>query len=127
MTEQPISIEPIGRSRKELNRFFDVADRTYKGDPNWVAPLRDDVAKVFSDKNPFLEHAELQLFVARREGRDVGRIAAVVDQNHNGFQQEKTAFFGFFECEDDLVTADALFDAAASLARARGMTTLRAP
>jgi hypothetical protein len=127
MTEQPISIEPIGRSRKELNRFFDVADRIYQGDPNWVAPLRDDVAKVFSDKNPFFEHAELQLFVARREGRDVGRIAAVLDRNHNEFHEEKTAFFGFFECENDPATAGALFEAVASWAKVRGMNILRGP
>jgi hypothetical protein len=127
MTEPPISVESIGRSRKELNRFFDVADRIYKGDPNWVAPLRDDVAKVFSDKNPFFKHAELQLFVARREGRDVGRIAAVLDRTHNEFHQEKTAFFGFFECENDPATAGALFDAADSWARVRKMNILRGP
>jgi len=73
--ESPVSILPIGRSKKELGRFFDVADHVYRGDPNWVAPLRDDVAKVFSPKNPFWEHAEIQLFVARRGGEDVGRIA----------------------------------------------------
>jgi hypothetical protein len=122
-----LEIQPIGRSKRDLSRFFDIADRIYKGDPNWVAPLRDDVAKVFSDKNPFFLHAELQLFVARREGRDVGRIAAVVDRHHNEFHQEKTAFFGFFECEDDSVTAGSLFDAAASWARDRGMNILRGP
>ncbi len=127
MTEQPISVDRIGRSRKELNRFFDVADRVYKGDPNWVPPLRGDVAKVFSDKNPFLRHAEMQLFLARRDGREVGRIAAVLDGNHNEFHGEKTVFFGFFESEDDRQTAGALFDAVASWGRERGMTVLRGP
>jgi hypothetical protein len=65
--------------------------------------------------------------VARREGRDVGRIAAVVDRNHNEFQGEKTGFFGFFECENDPVTAGLLFDAAAAWARDRGMKILRGP
>ena len=71
-----VSVEPISRSKRDLGRFFDVADRIYANDPNWVPPLRDDVAKVFADKNPFFRHAEIQLFVARRGDTDAGRIAA---------------------------------------------------
>ena len=122
-----VTVETIGRSKKELHRFFDVADRVYAGDPNWVPPLREDVALVFSEKNPFYEHAEIQLFVARKDGRDAGRIAAVLDRGHNAFHGEKTSFFGFFESENDPLTAAALFDAAAAWGRARGMTTLRGP
>jgi hypothetical protein len=122
-----VAIELIGRSKKELRRFFDVADRVYAGDPNWVPPLRDDVALVFGDKNPFWEHAEIQLFVARRDGKDVGRIAAVLDRGHNEFHGEKTAFFGFFESENDAATAGALFDAAGAWGKARGQTVLRGP
>lgn len=122
-----VAIELIGRSKKELRRFFDVADRIYTGDPNWVPPLRDDVALVFADKNPFWKHAEIQLFVARRDGKDVGRIAAISDRAHNEFHGEKTAFFGFFESENDPVTADALFDAAGAWGKARGQAVLRGP
>jgi GNAT superfamily N-acetyltransferase len=122
-----VSIEPISRSKRDLNRFFDVADRIYGDDPNWVPPLRDDVALVFSEKNPFYEHAEIQLFIARKDGRDVGRIAAVLDRAHNEFHGEKTSFFGFFESENDRSTAGALFDAAAAWGKARGMTNLRGP
>jgi hypothetical protein len=121
------SVVPIGRSKKELHRFFDVADRVYSGDSHWVPPLRDDVAKVFADSNPLFAHAEMQLFLARKEGRDVGRIAAILDRNHNAFHGESTAFFGFFESADDPAVAGALFDAAAAWGRERGMTTLRGP
>ena len=123
----PVSIERISRSKKDLQRFFDVADRIYRGDPNWVPPLRDDVAKVFADKNPFFEHAEMDLFVARRDGQDAGRIAAILDRHHNEFHGEKTAFFGFFECADDREVSDALFETAAKWARERGMEVLRGP
>ena len=121
------SIEPISRSKRDLSRFFDVADRIYAHDPNWVAPLRDDVAKVFADKNPFFRHAEIQLFVARRGAVDAGRIAAILDRNHNEFHGEKTAFFGFFESENDRAVSDALLTAAAGWARERGMEVLRGP
>jgi GNAT superfamily N-acetyltransferase len=122
-----VSIEPISRSKRDLSRFFDVADRIYRGDPNWVPPLRDDVAKVFSEKNPFFEHAEIALFVARRDGEDAGRIAAILDRAHNAFHGEKTAFFGFFESVNDRGVAGALFETAARWAKQRGMEVLRGP
>jgi ribosomal protein S18 acetylase RimI-like enzyme len=122
-----VSIEPLSRSKRDLHRFFDVADRIYRGDPNWVPPLRDDVAKVFGDKNPFFRHAEMQLFVARREKEDVGRIAAILDRNHNEFHGEKTGFFGFFESDNDRAVSDALLGAAAGWAGKRGMEVLRGP
>src|SRR6266516_247968 len=124
-----LEIQTIGRSKRDLSRFFDVADRVYSGDPNWVAPLRDDVAKVFSEKNPFFDHAEIQLYVARPAGggADVGRIAAILDRHHNEFHGEKTAFFGFFASEKDPAVSGALFDAAAAWGRDRGMEVLRGP
>ena len=122
-----VSIEPISRSKRDLNRFFDVADRVYRGDPNWVPPLRADVAKVFSKKNPFFEHAEIQLFVARRGGEDLGRIAAILDRAHNEFHAEQTAFFGFFETVDDREISGALLETASRWARERGLKILRGP
>jgi GNAT superfamily N-acetyltransferase len=122
-----VSIEPISRSKRDLHRFFDVADRIYREDPNWVPPLRGDVAKVFSEKNPFFRHAEIELFLARRDGRDAGRIAAILDHHHNEFHGEKTGFFGFFESENDRAISDALLEAAATWARKRGMEVLRGP
>ena len=52
-------------------------------------------------KNPFWKHAKRELFLARRDGKVVGRIAAIVDDEHNRVHGEKIGFFGFFECEDD--------------------------
>ena len=122
-----VSIESIGRGKKDLRRFFDVADRVYAGDPNWVPPLRSDVALVFAEKNPFWEHAQIQLFLAVKEGSDAGRVAAILDQAHNEFHGEKTVFFGFFESVNDPAVAGALFGAVADWGKARGMTNLRGP
>jgi hypothetical protein len=124
---EPVTVSRIGRGKSDLGRFLDVAERLYRDDPNWVPPLRSDVAKVLSDENPFFRHAEMQLFVARRGKTDVGRIAAIVDRAHNEFHGEKTAFFGFFESENDPATAGLLFDAAALWGRERKMQVLRGP
>jgi hypothetical protein len=122
-----VGIERIGRDKASLSRFFDVADRLYAADPCWVAPLRDDLAKVFRDENPFFRHGEMQLFVARRDGKDVGRIAAVLDRNHNEFHGEKASFFGYFESENDPAVAKVLLEAAAVWGRERKMTVMRGP
>lgn len=122
-----VVIERLGRGKDALRRFFDVAERLYKGDPNWVPPLRSDLSKVLSPDNPFFRHAEMQLFLARRGETDVGRLAAILDREHNAFQGEQTAFFGFFESENDPVVASALFEAAALWARERKMRVLRGP
>jgi hypothetical protein len=122
-----VAIERIGRSRGDLARFFDIADRLYAADPKWVAPMRSDLARVFQDENPFFRHGEMQLFVARREGRDAGRIAAILDRHHNEFQREKAAFFGFFESENDPEVAAKLFEAATLWSRERKMAVLRGP
>jgi hypothetical protein len=127
MTPGPVSIERIGRGKRDLERFFDVADPIYAGDPNWVPPLRSDVAKVFQDENPFFRHGEMQLFVARRGGRDVARVAGILDRNHNELHGERVVFFGFFESPDDPEVARALVDAVAVWGRERKMTVLRGP
>jgi hypothetical protein len=122
-----VVVERIGRDKAALSRFFDVADRLYASDPNWVAPLRDDLAKVFKDENPFFRHGEMQLFVARRDGEDVGRIAAILDRNHNEFHGERASFFGYFESENDPAVAKVLLEAAAVWGRERKMTVMRGP
>jgi len=122
-----VRIERIGRTKRELHRFFDVAEKIYEDDPHWVAPVRADLVKILSPENPFFWHAEMELFIARRDGADVGRIAAILDRHHNDFHGERTGFFGYFESENDRAVADRLVEAAAGWARERGLNILRGP
>ena len=66
-------------------------------------------------------------FVASRNGRPVGRIAAIINRSHNERYSDRTGFFGFFECENDPATADALFRQAEDVLRAAGMDRVRGP
>jgi len=120
-------ILPLPRDPQGVARFLRVADGLYASDPNWVAPLLMDMRKVFSDANPLFAHAEMQLWVARRGDRDVGRIAGIIEHSHNAFHGERTAFFGFFECVDDASVAGELFAVVDGWARERGMTRLLGP
>ena len=122
-----LAVVPISRSRADVLRFLCVSYGIYQNDPLWVAPLLDDLSKVFTDENPLFEHAEMQMWIAVRAGRDVGRIAGIVDRNFNTFQKENAAFFGFFECVNDRAVAHALVETAVGWARGRGMSKMLGP
>lgn len=122
-----VVVKPLARQGKDLDRFLRAIYAIYANDPLWVAPLLGDLKKVFVDTNPLFEHAEMQLWVAERDGRDVGRIAGVVDRNFNEFHNERTASFGYFECVNDRAVSQALFTAALDWARSRGMQRVLGP
>jgi GNAT superfamily N-acetyltransferase len=112
-----MNIESVG-SPRALREFIELPFRIYTGDPNWAPPLRSDVKWMLDvSKNPFWKHAQRKLFLARRDGKVVGRIAAIVDDEHNRVHDEKIGFFGFFESEDDREVAAALFREAESWVR----------
>jgi hypothetical protein len=77
--------------------------------------------------NPFYRDAARQLFIARRHGRPVGRIAAIENAAHNAFHGDRVGFFGFFDCADDAEAASALVERAAAWIRCRGLTSMRGP
>jgi hypothetical protein len=100
-----IDVTPV-RGGRDLDAFIALPYELYRGDRHWTPPLRRDVRLLLSrTKNPFFEHAEAEYFLARREGRVVGRIAAIHNRLHNEFQGDRAGFFGFFETIDDPAVA----------------------
>ena len=122
-----IRIEPLARTSQNISRFLQVSYAVYQDDPYWVAPLLIDLKKVFTDANPLFQHAEMQLWIATQAGRDVGRIAGVIDQTHNRIANEHAAFFGFFECTEDPQVSAQLFRTVEEWARQKGMNRMIGP
>ncbi len=121
------TVTPVD-GKPDLEAFIRLPWRLYAGNPNWVPPLLRLQRELFSPRhNAFFQHADVQLFLARRDGQVVGRISAQVDHEHNRYHQERTGFFGFFESEDDPEVARALLDAAEEWLRAKGMERVRGP
>ena len=122
-----MEVRPV-RSARELRRFIALPYRLYAGDPLWAPPLRRDVRHLLSPtRNPFFEHAEAEYFLAERNGRIAGRIAAIANRAHNEFHGDRVGFFGFFETEPGPEVAEALVEAAAEWLRARSFDTIRGP
>jgi hypothetical protein len=118
----------VVNSKADLKEFLALPWYIYKDNSYWVPPLLQEVKELIdTKKNPFWEHAQRELFLARREGKVVGRIVAIVDNNHNNFHQEKTGFFGFFECVNDYEVAKCLFDNAKEWCMKNDMKILRGP
>ena len=121
-----IDVHPV-RSGRELRRFIDYAYQRNAGDPHWVPPLRlSEHERLTPRKNPFFAHADVDLLLAWRADRVVGRIAAIHDRLHEAAHHDNVAMFGFFEAED-ASAAHALLGAVEAWAKARGRTAVRGP
>jgi len=122
-----VNVRPV-RTTRDKKVFIKFQWKVYEGNPYWVPPLLMDRRKLIDRKsNPFYKHAEMELFLAERDGEVVGRIGAIVNHNHNKEHNENIGFFGFFECVDDRDVANALFDNARQWLLARGVTAVRGP
>lgn len=114
-------------SKKKFKDFFKVPQRVYKDDPHWVPPFWSEYKDFFKTKNPFWAHADAQLFTAYKNNDAIGRIAAIIDYLYCKTYNEKTGFFGFFECIQDFKCAEALIHTAQEWLASKGMTVMRGP
>jgi GNAT superfamily N-acetyltransferase len=113
--------------RPSLAAFINFPYVKYRGHPYWVPPLRMSERERFDPRrSPFLEHADMGLFLAVVDGNLEGRIAAIDDRNHQATHHDNVAMFGFFEANSDAVARD-LLKAAEQWALTRGRTALRGP
>jgi len=125
-TVHQLSVESVV-SRRDMREFIRMPHAVYADDPHWVPPLDLERKEHLSRKNPFFGHGEAQLFLARRNGRAVGRISAQINRLHLERYGDATGFFGFLEAEEDEAVFRALFDAAENWLRERGMERVRGP
>jgi hypothetical protein len=79
------------------------------------------------EKNPFFQHAEMQLFLAYKNDEIVGRIAAIKNDLHNQIHNDKVGFFGFFECINEQEVANSLFNEARKWLKEKGLDRMRGP
>lgn len=122
-----ITVRPVQTKKDEIT-FIKFQWKPYNGSPYWVPPLLMDRKKLIDRiHNPFYKHATMEMFLAERDGEVVGRIAAIVNDNHNKEHGENIGFFGFFESVDDQQVADALFGAARNWLKGKRVTAMRGP
>ncbi|MBI2982010.1 MAG: N-acetyltransferase [Deltaproteobacteria bacterium] len=122
-----VRVEPV-LSRADLLKFIKVPWKIYRDDPAWVPPLIQERKDFLNPKkNPFFEHADVQLFLAYKNGELAGRTSVQIDRLFNEIHKEKTGFFGFFESENDPDVATALIKRCEGWLKEKGMTKVRGP
>jgi ribosomal protein S18 acetylase RimI-like enzyme len=122
-----VAITPV-QSPADREAFIQFPYALYRDDPNWVPPLVMERRDFLNPrKNPWFDFGQVELFLARRGGQVVGRIAAVNDRRYNEFHGSRLGFFGMFECINDEGVARGLFEAAAGWVRAQGFEQMLGP
>lgn len=115
-------------NKKQVKRFVELPFRIYANCPQWVPPLNIDAYNQLNrSKHPFHEHSDVDFFLAVRDGKDVGRIAAIENKPYNQYHNKKTANFYFFECKNDIEATTALFNTVEEWAKSRGLNMLVGP
>ena len=131
LSSPEIVIAPVS-GKGDLGQFIELAYRLNADDPNWVPPLRSDMVELLTPgRNPFHDHARVQLMLARRGGKVVGRISAHIDELALAQPVDQgmgpgTGNWGLLEAEDEAVST-ALIAAAEDWLRGQGMTRVLAP
>ena len=126
-THAQIQLRPV-RTSRDKRLFIDLPYKLYRGNPHWIAPLRIAQKDILNtNRHPFYKTSDVELFLAERDGRVVGRIMAILNHAHNEFHNERVGFFGFFEVENDSEASAALLDAARNWVRERGAEVIRGP
>lgn len=122
-----VRIIPVS-SRREQREFLNLPWQLYRGDANWVPPLRlEQQGLVGFRRHPFHLDAETQAFIAVRGGETCGRVLAIVNHAHNRWHKDQLGFFGFFESIDVTDVSTPLLTTACEWLADRGMTAVRGP
>jgi len=124
-----LTIEKVDfQSKAQVNRFVRIPFRLYANCAQWVPPFISDIeAMLNKKKHPYYEHSDGDFFIAVRDGRDVGRIAALENRPFNQYHKTQDAEFYLFDCEDDQEAANGLFNAVFEWARQRGLNHVVGP
>src|ERR1043165_5690111 len=109
-------------------KFLQLPFSIYENDPNWIAPLRQDVRKVFDKaKNKYFEHGDCIRWLLMDGDKAVGRIAAFINYRTANTEDQPTGGCGFFECPDNQPMANLLFDTAKNWLQSKGMQAMDGP
>lgn len=115
-------------TKSDLKRFIRFNYEFYKNNPYSVPDLYDDMLNTFSpQKNAAFEFCEADYFMAFRDGKMVGRVAAIINRRANETWKKKTVRFGWIDFIDDIEVSTALIDTVKQWGKERGMTEMEGP
>ena len=122
-----ITIKKV-ETRKDLKRFIEFHYELYKGN-EYDAPVlySDDLATLSKDKNAAFEFCESEYYLAYKDGKIVGRVAAIINHKANAKWNRRVVRFGWIDFIDDIEVSGALLKAVEDYGRRRGMNEIVGP
>jgi len=117
----------ILKNKKDQKRFINLQWDLYADDTFWVPQLKLSLKDQFNPKHPFYKTATTNAWIATKDGKDVGRVQAIINNKHNEIHNENIGFYGFFEAIDDKEVFEALLSSAESWVKSQGKSEIRGP
>ncbi len=115
-------------SRRDLCKFIDFHNELYKGNPYHVPNLYFDEMNTFrKDKNAAFDFCEAEYFMAYRDGKAVGRVAAIINHSANKKWERESVRFGWIDFIDDIEVSKALLKAVEDYGKSKGMKEIVGP
>ena len=114
-------------TKKELKQFIRFNYEMYKNNAYSVPDLYEDMLNTFSEKNPAMDFCEAEYFMAYKDGKLVGRVAAIINKKANATWNLKNVRFGWIDFVDDEEVSEALLKAVEDWGREKGMDTIQGP
>ncbi|MDH3321783.1 MAG: GNAT family N-acetyltransferase [Flavobacteriaceae bacterium] len=122
-----VTIKEIS-TKKELNQFVKFPFTLYKNNKYWVPPIiNEEVASFDKTKNPVFEHADARFFLAYKNNKIVGRVAAIINLKEINEQKIKKMRFGWFDFIDDLDVTKALLQKVHEIGKQNNLTFVEGP
>lgn len=115
------------KTRKDAREFVEFPLRLYQKCAHFVPPLYADEMSLFKNKSPYLEQCESAFFIARRDGKTVGRIHGIIQRVANEKWNQKRVRFTRFDAINDQEVANALFQAVEDWGKSKGMEEIVGP
>ena len=121
-------VKKLKKKSRQIKKFIKLEFKMYKGDKDWIPPLKSDTKKMLEGKNnPLFQNGDQAFFMVYQGKKPVGRVLVGIDEELNrvrGFQQ---GFFSMFECIDDVDACRALLDASCGWLTEKGMDKVIGP
>ncbi len=116
------------QSKRDLNKFISFADKLYKGNKYRVPQLHSfEKSTLIKEKNPAFDFCEAKYWLAYRDNKIVGRIAAILNHKSNEIWNEKYMRFGWVDFIDDIEVSSALIKTVEDWAKEKGLTAVHGP
>lgn len=116
------------KSKKELTEYIKFSFKLYKDNPYWIPPLISDELNSFDrDINPIFQSAEAHFYLAWRDGKIVGKIAAIINKDEVEILKKNKVRFGWFDVIDDIEVTKALLEKVYELGRKHKMDHVEGP